>query len=955
MSHTQKSRLRAAAAVGSLPGLFLSALFLLALSAAPAPLRAEEWGTRPATPAVVHPAILSPRQEVLSLRGDWDFLLDEDRSLAEAAEAGALAADCWEKARAIQVPGCWEAQGVGTPDMSQPWDMFWDWNPRPMSHVYMGSVLYRKKIEIPASWKNKTVHLKVGGVRTEARFWVNGHPVGEINTFCGTYKFDITDFLTPGEEAEIVASVRNDTPSRKGQMCDFHRFGGFYRDIELEATPSTWIDDVWVQGKIEDAGQNADRTARVHVTLGSADEKILSGSAKPGQIRVVVKTLDGKQAAQKQFPAVFGEEMLLEIPVPNALLWTPETPNLYRADVELINRDGTRHGWVERFGFRKLEVIGKRFFFNNLPFFVRGYGEVFIYPLTIISPPDRQTHIDNMKIIKQSGFAACRMHTHCEIPEYFEAADEMGILIEPELPYYNDNPCEAFQFDPMRDLEELYRHYRRYTSFAFYSIGNEGNIAHPNPSLNVMNPIPEHPGLDVELHRWCRENDPDRPAQHQDGGENTPENADFTSKPYMIWQPGQFDDLPFPFTAHEYLNLTVKLDPRLEPLFTGALPSPVSMAAYEQELDELKISRPWGDRCIVAAHKLQAYQQKVGLESARLDPECDGYNFWDFLDQMVVQDGAYTSQGYMNGFYQVKDGGLTPEQFAEFNSPRAVLCRFDADRRCFSGGDALKADLTLAVFGDEPLAAGEIDWTLETEGQRRLSGSVPFDEYAVGEVRPAGTIEAALPRVDRAGKWTLRATVRATEITNHWDFYLFPERGTVSLAGAAVDPELIESIAGYYSDVVPFDPDDPKKTDAVIARYGSDCYEKAVEEGRRVLAIRPAEGEPNVSLGWWWMGSQLGTAFADHPALGGFPHEGWMSPGLWSEIVKSDPLDVSQVPGEYQPLALGGRIHGYNLYLGEKRQGDAEIVAAFGLDLFGDTPEQHALLDNLIGYIRQKQ
>ncbi|MBO7680747.1 MAG: hypothetical protein J6S75_13900 [Thermoguttaceae bacterium] len=86
-----KSRIQTAAAVG-----FLSALFLLALTAALAPLRADDWGTRAATPAVVHPAILSPRQEVLSLRGDWDFLVDEDRSRAEASEDGTIAPQCWE-------------------------------------------------------------------------------------------------------------------------------------------------------------------------------------------------------------------------------------------------------------------------------------------------------------------------------------------------------------------------------------------------------------------------------------------------------------------------------------------------------------------------------------------------------------------------------------------------------------------------------------------------------------------------------------------------------------------------------------------------------------------------------------------------------------------------------------------------------------------------------------------
>ena len=56
----------------------------------------------------------------------------------------------------------------------------------------------------------------------------------------------------------------------------------------------------------------------------------------------------------------------------------------------------------------------------------------------------------------------------------FEAADEVGLMLQPELPYYGDYPTEAFAFDPFRDLTELYRHYRRHVSFTTYSTGNEG-------------------------------------------------------------------------------------------------------------------------------------------------------------------------------------------------------------------------------------------------------------------------------------------------------------------------------------------------------------------------------------------------------------------------------------------------------------------------------------------------
>ena len=48
-----------------------------------------------------------------------------------------------------------------------------------------------------------------------------------------------------------MALVRNDVPGRKGEIAAIHRFGGLYRDVDLEATPATWLDNVWVQGELD--------------------------------------------------------------------------------------------------------------------------------------------------------------------------------------------------------------------------------------------------------------------------------------------------------------------------------------------------------------------------------------------------------------------------------------------------------------------------------------------------------------------------------------------------------------------------------------------------------------------------------------------------------------------------------------------------------------------------------
>ena len=152
---------------------------------------------------------------------------------------------------------------------------------------------------------------------------------------------------------------------------------------------------------------------------------------------------------------------------------------------------------------------------------------------------------EHMKLYKRAGFNYMRFHTHSPLPEYFEMADEMGILLAPELPYYHDVPCEAFEFNPKREMYESFRTNRRYVSFATYCYGNEGFLGAP---------------LDQEMYDWVKKYDPDRLVVHQDGGfkNNAGVNSDFSNltaknqPTHLPWDSSANAnaDYPVPFVAH---------------------------------------------------------------------------------------------------------------------------------------------------------------------------------------------------------------------------------------------------------------------------------------------------------------------------------------------------------------------------------------------------------------------
>lgn len=918
-------------------------LLILISGALPGSLGAElvdHWGPRPASPAVVHPAVVSSHQEIMSLRGAWDFVTDPRLMGRHRMGKGpAWNEPDWSDLRTIEVPGCWEAQGVGEAGMSQVWGLPFDCIPRPLNHVYMGVARYRRSVDVPASWDGKRIWLKVGGVRTEAWLWVNQQRVAHLNTYCGAYKYDITDFVTPGKPAEIVATVRNDTPSRKGCMAAFHRFGGFYRDLELEATPTTRIDDAWVRGDIDR------KTALVHVSVRH------EGTARPDDIalKIVIKTLDGVPAAEWEQTVALDEngtaDVVCETPLSEFRLWSPETPNLYTADLTLLDEGRPIHGWVERFGVRKLEVRGSQFFLNGKPYFLRGYGDDYIYPMTLISPHDRDEHIRRLTIARNAGFNYVRLHTHCEIPEFFEAADEVGILVQPELPYYHDITTEGFEFDPMRDIQELYRHYRRYVSFAAYSTGNEGHLGSP---------------LDKEIYQWAKRTDPDRLMQHQDGGSNTVENSDFfTPNGYGLpssivpWTPGAFDSVEVPFVAHEYLNLGIQLDPRIAPKFTGAIPSPRSMEGYEAALRDAGLDRAWGDACLDAANALQGHYQKQGIEQARRDPACDGYSYWTIVDVMVPQGSAYTGQGFLNAFWEEKSGGLSVEAFRRFNGPTALLATFDPSSAIAQSGDICSATVRISHYDAMPLEQAEVSWVLKAGDVVFAQGVLPDFDAAPGDAIELGVCQFTVPDLDKPMHAAFELTLGGSAVSNAWDLWLFPVRESKRGDGLAATDDLIEILSNRYPGIALAGSAEAKDAKVVLGSWDHPGLIASVEQGARGLMIGPAAGEPNVKLGWWSLGEQLGTAFAKHPVFADFPHDGKLSP-LWFRLIKRGlPLPIAPDFGRFDHFAVGEGREQYYTYISQRTGSDGErLLITQGVDVLADTPEGAYLLDAMIDYVQ---
>ena len=900
----------------------------LVLSGALASFCAEgpmTWGGRESHPAVVNPVL--PQENVISLRGEWEFSRPaKDRPNRNGIWNSYCYREKWDSPRKIQVPGCWEHQGVGEPGPSECWEPKWDCNDKPIRHKYMGEGWYRRTVDIPAAWKGRRIWIKIGGVKSVGWVWVNDRQVAYVANYCGTEKFEITDLVEPGKPAKIVLDVDNRRPSRKGLMSAMHKWGGIYRDIELEATPmECYIDDAWVRGDFDK------RLARVEV-------EIEGGGGQRSEDLSLRATVEGETV---QMPLSTSTSSLhLEVPLRNFRAWSPEHPNLYTAKVELVENGAVVQTRWERFGVRKIEVWGNDFRLNGKPFYVRGFGDDHVYPLTGLTPADRDVHRAHLAKARAAGFNFVRLHTHCEIPEYFEAADELGIMIQPELPYYSDVAAEGFDFDPARDVTELWRNYRRHPSFAVYSMGNEGSFGEV---------------LDRRLHAYVKAMDPDRLKINQDCHNqaiNTPENSDYAGGPTREWPRGTFNP-GRPFVTHEYLNLCVKSDARSEDRYTGVWMPPAKRADRAAWLKGFGLDAEWGDRLQDAQHALQAVWQKHGIEAARADPFCDGHIFWTIVDVVVWNDAVkcFSAQGLFDPFWSDKPRGLTAKDFAVFNSPSCVLADFRSGAEVYAAGDTLEADVLFAHYGDEPLVRAKAEWTLSAAGGVLASGAADIGDQPLGAVRKVATARLAVPAVPRPTKASLTISVTSQTsqtsqtFSNTWDVWLFPRRAVRDGSRICVAEAFRGKLAPRYRGLLPADR--AAEAAVVVAPEDSDLARAARQRGQKLVTLDGCDGKPNVKLGWWWMGTQVGTALKDHPALGGFPHEGVLSPLLF-RLVKEGKELKGDIPSDEMIVVGEGGTACY-VYLSEHRAGG--VLSAHGLDLLSDTPEGAYLLDAFIDYL----
>lgn len=885
------------------------------------------------------------QSESVDLAGKWRFLMSD--AGVDANHLPEL-----EFTDSIMLPGTTDENRKGTRNEACEKDRLTRLYP------YSGAAWYRKDIDIPAAWAGKRIVLFLERTKN-SRLWVDSNDLGRQNSLVAPHSYSIGP-LSPGRH-QLTLRIDN---SKYPPIADSHQisdqaqtnWNGIIGKIELLITDPVYIDDVQVYPDIAankirvriEIGNTTSSPAKGTINLKVAAEKDASIQGQPSSIAFETSG----QSAIVEADYVMGKTVQH---------WSEFSPALYKLSVSLNASAGDLKFSDSReitFGLRDFTGSGKQFKINGKTTFLRGKHDACVFPLTGYPPMTVDGWLDVFNIAKSYGVNHYRFHSWCPPKAAFEAADKLGIYLQPELPNWaafgtaeHDDFCRA-------EGKRILRYFGNHPSFVMFALGNElaGEQAHMATFIKHFRSLDSrhlyaqgsnnwfgdpHPGDDfwVSWHiQWQKRIRGsyacvDTPLGHVQTGPVS------TLKDYT----NEIQGVKVPFIAHEIGEYQFAPDFREIEKYTGVLRA-CNLKIFRDRLKQNGMLDQAHD-FFRAVGPLSVLCYREDIEAALRTPGFGGFQLLDLQD-FPGQGTALV--GILNAFMQSK-GFIEPAKWREFCSETVPLVRMS--KYTWTNSETFTAKAEVAHYGPSDLKDVAAVWILrDDKGQILTSGRLPAKNIPQGFVTSFGDINIALKDYAAPAKLTLQLALNGTSFTNSYNIWVYPDKvdtapGSVIIS-RALDDATREALASGKS--VLLLPEPAKLKNSIQGIFAPDFWNygmfKKLAEERKKSAAPGTLGmlcDPN------------------HQALKSFPsefHSNWQ----WFNLLQnSRSLILDEMPAGYRPLIqiIDNYERAHKLAAAfEVKAGPGKLLVC-SIDLPGqqDKPEARQLLHSLLKYMNSEQ
>lgn len=417
-----------------------------------------EWAAQvdPERPLPEYPRPQLVREHWVNLNGLWDY--------AVTAKDAAQPTNFTGK---ILVPFCIESALSGVKRKFTREERLW----------------YSRGFTAPVLSHGERLILNFGAVDYATTVLVNGTTVGSHIGGYDSFSFDITDTLKSGENTLVVSVLdAEDGPKGKQTAGAFDKpafifytaTSGIWQTVWLEKVPAISIANLKITPDVDKSAV----AVTVNASAGTATVRVKDG---------------GKAVASANGKA--GEPIVITLP--DAKLWSPDSPFLYDLEIQLGEDRVTSY-----FGMRKIST-GKddrgrlRPLLNNQPVFMAGPLDQGYWPDGIYTAPTDEALKFDLEMTKKFGFNTTRKHVKVEPARWYYWCDKLGLLVWQDMPngsagkdakgFQDGVPKSkelADQFE--RELREMIREHYNHPSIIMWVIFNESWGQYDTPRLTDL-------------------------------------------------------------------------------------------------------------------------------------------------------------------------------------------------------------------------------------------------------------------------------------------------------------------------------------------------------------------------------------------------------------------------------------------------------------------------------------
>jgi len=421
------------------------------------------------------------------INSQWTFNYFPGTSANKGYEAPGFDDSKWP---AVSIPHTWstyETTGELHPFIRNPsetdnpyWWMGWGW--------------YRKHFSINMEYSDRKVFIEFEGVQKYCKVWLNGKYLGDHKGGYGTFDFDITEYVKPGEDNVLAVAVNN---RQKDEFrippmaaANFDVYGGIYRDVRLVLKDKLFIP---MQGSANHEGGTfvttpliSEKEGIVRVQTWVKNDNL---QKKTCTLETSIADATDKVIQVIKSEAVINPGQLYKFdqtskPVENPHLWSNVDPYLYRVYTKVVEGKTVADIYSSPLGFRWFRWDYKENFLyvNGEKMVIHGGDRHEEYPWLGDAIPKWITVMDYKDMAENLNYNFVKTAHYPNDKLVYELADELGIAIDEESPSINN---QEFSVDVQeQQMKEMIRRDRNHPSIMFWSMGNETN--HPVDSKFAM-------------------------------------------------------------------------------------------------------------------------------------------------------------------------------------------------------------------------------------------------------------------------------------------------------------------------------------------------------------------------------------------------------------------------------------------------------------------------------------